>query len=135
VAGGQDIGRSSSLDLVEFSLAVAAPLLVHPGLEKAATATAAIVGAAIGLHIDKIVGADQTADDEAHVLSDRFTVCLAHDHAGVLNGELDEAGGGGARFHISHRMLRLSYDSAEKRGEKSTPGSCPVVSCWPEKFK
>jgi hypothetical protein len=63
----------------------------HPRLQEPATTAAAVVGAAVGLHVDEVLVADERAHDEAHVVGHRVAVGLAHDHARVLDGELDAA--------------------------------------------
>ncbi len=89
VAGGQHILRAGGHDLIELDLAVSPALFGIAGLERAATASAAVVVGAIGHHVDKIFLTHNAFNNKAHVLGHLLAYGFAHNVARVLTGKLD----------------------------------------------
>jgi hypothetical protein len=89
VAGGDTIIRLGCLDLPVLDLPVLESFFLEPGLQEAATAAAAEVVRAVGVHVDEVFFADHGFDHEAQVFGNRVPVALTDDLAGVLDREFD----------------------------------------------
>lgn len=89
VAGRDAVVCPGRLDLVVFQLSVSQPLILESGLEKTAPAAATVVVRLIGCHVDEVLFAHDGFDHEAQIVRNGIAVGLAHDLAGILDGELD----------------------------------------------
>ena len=89
VACGDAVIRTGGLDLVVFDFPVFEALFLEPGLQETATATAAKIVGAVGVHIDEVFFSDHRFDHIPEIFGYGITVTLADNLAGVLNGKLD----------------------------------------------
>ena len=81
--------RACGLDLLVFYPAVFQTGLVEPGLQKAASAAAAEVVGAVGIHFDKIFFTHNRLDHKTQIVGYGISIGLAYDLAGVLDRELN----------------------------------------------
>jgi hypothetical protein len=91
VAAGDAIVGTGGDDLVEFDLALGPALIGKTGLEKSAAAPATVVLRFVGGHFDNILLTHRRFDDKAQVVGDHIAETLAHDLAGILDGEFNLA--------------------------------------------
>ena len=89
VAAGDTVIRTGLLDLLILQPAEFQPLFFHAGLQKTAAAAAAIVVGSVGDHVNKIFFTDDRFDHVSQVLGNGITKRLAHNLAGVLDGEFN----------------------------------------------
>lgn len=87
MATGNTIIGSGGDNLVKFHLAVGPALFREPGLQKAATATAAIVIRFVRGHFDDVFLTDHRFDDIAQIIGNGVAKAFADDLAGILNRE------------------------------------------------
>jgi hypothetical protein len=91
VAAGDAVVGPGGDDLIEFDLAVGPALIGKTGLEESAAAAATVVVRLVGRHFDDIFLAHRRFDDKAQIIGNLVAETLAHDLAGVLDGEFDLA--------------------------------------------
>jgi hypothetical protein len=89
VTPGNTVVGAGVLDLLVFKPSVFKALFLETGLQEPASAAAAIVVGAVGLHIDKIVLPHDRLDDIAQVLGDRVPVTFPNDLTRILYREFN----------------------------------------------
>jgi hypothetical protein len=89
MATGNTIIRPGFFNLFVLQPAECQPLFFHPGLQKTATAAAAVVIGPVGNHVDKIFFPDYRFDHISQIFGNRITIGLAHDLAGILHGKFN----------------------------------------------
>ena len=89
VTAGNAIIGTGGLDLVVFQPAEFKTGLFITRLQKPATAAAAIIVGAVGLHIDKIFFPHDGFDYKTKIFGDRVAITFADDLARVLDRKLD----------------------------------------------
>jgi hypothetical protein len=87
MATGNAIVGAGGDDLIKFHLTIGPALFREPGLQKAATTTAAIVIRFVRGHFDDVFLADHRFDNIAQIIGDGVAKAFADDLARVLNGE------------------------------------------------
>ena len=91
VAGGDAVVGAGLLHLFELEPPVGPPFFRVAGLQKPASATAAKVVGAVGLHVDEVFFTHGGFDHVAKIFSNRIAQGLSHELARVLDREGDPA--------------------------------------------
>ena len=89
VAAGDTVIRAGLLDLLILQPAEFQSLFFHAGLQKTAAAAATVIVGTVGNHINKIFFTDHRFDHVSQVFGNGIAKRLAHDLAGVLDGEFN----------------------------------------------
>jgi len=91
VTTGDTVVRTGGLDLLILDFAEFQTGFFEAGLQKAASPAATKIVGFVGGHVNEVFFADAGFDDEAKILGNGITICLANDLAGILDRELDLA--------------------------------------------
>ena len=75
------------LDLLVFQFPVCTPCFRQTRLEKASSASTAVIIRPVGSHVYKVLLADNCFNHKSQFLGDRISETLSHKLAGILNRE------------------------------------------------
>ena len=88
VTAGDTVGGAGCLNLSVFQTAELQPGLFHAGLQKSATAAAAVVVGPVGVHLDKVFFTHNGLDYKAKIFGNRVAKGFADNLTGILYGKL-----------------------------------------------
>jgi len=89
MAAGNAVVGTGGLDLVILQLPISQALFFIPGLQKTTPAATAVVVGSVGLHVDKIIFANDRFDHKAQILGNGVTITFTHDLTRILDCKFD----------------------------------------------